>query len=269
MPTQPQDPYETFNRTMFAFNHVVDKAILRPVTHVYNTITPPPAQKGVLNFFHNIGELTSIPNDLLQGKMEFMMNDLWRFIINTTVGVGGLFDVAKHMGLPRHVNSFGLTLAYWEGGKQKSPYLVMPLLGPGTFRNTFGRVVDMPTTPYFYIKDRYWYWAVGLKALDVISNRNTIMDANKLIDTAYDPYVFLRDAYLRRDQDRINRSLHEKYGSKEIVDSNYMSTSDFTAEEAAMKKAGSQGMSAQKAESEGYVFDDGPAPNTTKTKPKQ
>lgn len=259
-PTNPQDPYENFNRAMFALNMGIDYSVLRPTTHVYNTMTPPAAQRCVSNFFHNIGELTTIPNDMLQGKLAFTVSDFMRLFINTTLGIGGLFDVAKHIGIPRHVNNFGLTLAYWEGGK-KSPYLVLPLLGAGTFRSHFGQVVDIPTTPYIYVPSRYDWAMVGLKGLDIVSNRNKFMDANKLIDTAYDPYIFMRDVYLQTQNERVRINQTEGFHSKLRVSEDRLTTADFDrgAAEGNNTAAASQGMTASHAADSGYVFDDAPA----------
>lgn len=264
-PNLAQDPYENFNRAMFAMNMGLDYSILRPATHVYDTMTPPEAQKGVSNFFHNIGELTTIPNDMLQGKLAFAVSDFMRLFVNTTLGVGGLFDVASHIGLHRHVNNFGLTLAYWEGGK-KSPYLVLPLIGVGTFRSHFGQVMDIPTTPYMYVNSRYNWAVVGLKGLDIINNRNKYMDANKLIDTAYDPYIFMRDVYLKTQNERVRINQTEGFHSNQRVSEDRLTTADFDQGAAAGENtaAASQGMTVSTATDSGYVFDDAPAKSTTK-----
>jgi phospholipid-binding lipoprotein MlaA len=257
-PQNPQDPYESFNRAMFAFNMKVDRYVLRPATRAYDTVTPAFAQRGVTNFFNNTGELTTIPNDLLQGKAHFMLNDFWRLVINTTLGVGGLFDVASHIGLRHHVNNFGLTLAYWEGGKHVSPYLVLPFTGPGTFRSHFGRVVDIPTTPYFYINERYWAYMLGARGLHLLSDRNALMGANKLIDTAYDPYVFVRNAYLKIQKTRTTRSLNEKFSSGPILSQDHGVSKNNTQNNQPVKPnttKTSHIITQHQATSEGYVFD--------------
>lgn len=264
-PNTPQDPYENFNRVMFSLNMGIDYALLRPTTHVYNTMTPPFAQKGVTNFFHNIGELTTIPNDMLQGKLAFTVGDFMRFFINTTLGVGGLFDVASHIGLKRHVNNFGLTLAYWEGGKP-SPYLILPLIGPGTFRSHFGQVMDIPTTPYFYVNSKYDWALAGAKGLDIVSNRNKYMDANKLIDTAYDPYIFMRDVYLNAQNARVKINQHENFNSKQRVSEDRLTTADFDqgAADGDNTAAASKAISANTLKEHGYVFDNTPAKTSSK-----
>ncbi len=194
-PSDPQDPYEGYNRYAFAFNQDVDHLIYRPAATVYKTIVPPPLKQGIGNAFNNVETLTFIPNDILQGKFKWALVDFWRIIINTTVGIGGLFDVASRMGLPKHYEDFGLTLAYWSGGK-KEPYLIVPFIGPYTTRSAFGGLFDYVTTPWPYIRpNAVTYWAYGLKYLNV---RASLLSADKLFDNAFDPYAFLRSAYLQR-----------------------------------------------------------------------
>lgn len=194
-PTNPQDPFEGFNRAMFAFNMDIDHLIFRPISTVYDTLVPPPLKGGVDNFFDNVGELTTIPNDVLQGKFKYALSDFMRLFINTTLGLGGLFDVASHMGLPKHYEDFGLTLAYWSGGKP-SAYLVLPLLGPGTFRKAIGLGPDVATNPFTYIEPDYIkYLAWTLRGISI---RAKLLDSNAVLDEAFDPYALVRSAYLQR-----------------------------------------------------------------------
>lgn len=277
-PVDKRDPYAKFNRIMFAFNMDMDHLLMRPIATTYNFITPRFVQTGVTNFFENINEVTSVPNDILQGKFLFMFNDFWRVIINTTFGIGGLFDVAKHMGLRPHYENFGLTLAYWEGGKQHAPYLVLPFFGPGTFRSDFGLMVDVPFSPYFLIPWDYWYYDVGLRAFHAINHRASLLEANRMIDTAFDPYIFVRSAYTQTMDKRIADNQQETFHSKRIVSTNYMTVQDFadaeggeTTDSSKTTDSGeaSTGINQKKAEESGFIFDDlDEADNTAATDAK-
>lgn len=202
----PQDPYEKYNRVMFGFDMAVDHLIYRPIAKVYGTITPPPLQRGISNIFSNLGVLTTIPNDILQGKFRWMLIDLWRFIINTTLGVGGLFDMATRLGLPKHYEDFGMTLAYYSDHK-KPTYLVLPFLGASTFRAAISQPVDYYIGPWPYINSKALrYSMVGLKWTNV---RAELMPMNKLLDTAFDPYAFARSVYLQRRNKLIEENSHD------------------------------------------------------------
>lgn len=192
------DPLEGYNRVAFAFNMDVDHLVLRPVATVYNTVTPSFAQKGVTNVFSNIDEIPSFPNDLMQGQFKFMLVDLWRFTINTTLGVGGLFDVAKKLGIKHHVATFGGTLRKWTG--RTSAYFVMPFLGPSTIFNATGYFADYYMTPWPYIKDQNINYIAH--AVKLVNIRASLLPADKMVDTSFDPYIFVRDAYLQRQAAR-------------------------------------------------------------------
>src|SRR3990167_6925881 len=129
----PQDPYEAVNRPTYWFNVGIDLLVYRNVAYVYDYTFTHFAKTGVTNFFDNLGEVTSFPNDIAQGKVNYAFIDLTRFIINSSIGIGGLFDVASHLGLPTHSNDFGITLAFYSDNP-KSPYFVIPFLGPSTMR---------------------------------------------------------------------------------------------------------------------------------------
>lgn len=188
------DPYENFNRVMFAFNQDVDHLVYRPVAKVYHTIVPPPLQLGISNIFDNVNELPTMGNDILQGKVKYVFLDFWRLFINSTLGVGGLFDVATRLGLKKHFNDFGMTLAYWSG-KKESPYLVIPFLGPSTFRDGLGIAVDYLMTPYPYIRPKGTNYII--QGVRLTSIRAQLLDTDKLVDDAFDPYIFVRNAYLQ------------------------------------------------------------------------
>jgi phospholipid-binding lipoprotein MlaA len=191
----PRDPLESFNRGVYTFNDALDRAILKPVATGYRTVIPQFARTGVRNFFSNLDDLAVIVNNLLQFKLQQAASDTGRFLLNSTVGVLGLVDVASHVGLEKHNEDFGQTLGYWGIGS--GPYLVLPLLGPSSFRDGIGRIVDMYTDVVWNI-ERIRLRNV-LLATRVVSNREALLDSEKILDTAaLDRYSFIRDAYLQR-----------------------------------------------------------------------
>src|SRR3990167_8221215 len=203
-PADPQDPLENYNRTMFAFNMSMDHLIIRPVAKTYNAITPNFLQTGVSNVADNINVINTFINDILQANFTYLPVDFWRFVINGTAGIGGLFDVATKAGLPPHFESFGLTLAKWRGGKQSS-YFVIPLFGPSTITNGIGFAFDYYTTPWPYIQDQNInYIFHGIKFTNI---RAQYLSSDKMVDTAFDPYVFVRDVYLQKDKDAITKNM--------------------------------------------------------------
>jgi phospholipid-binding lipoprotein MlaA len=204
-PANPQDPYEGYNRKVFKFNLGVDRYVYRPIAKGYKAVTPQFVRTGVGNFFSNVGLVPDMANDLLQANGHWFLSDLGRLAINTTVGIGGLFDVAKHAGLPKHSQDFGLTMAKW--GAKDSPYFVFPFLPPGTARDFFGvNVVGYATSPWTYVQpDWVSYSAV---ALNIIDQRAGLLPTDKLVDQAFDPYLFVRDAYLQNRAAKIEMVLH-------------------------------------------------------------
>ncbi|MBS0358042.1 MAG: VacJ family lipoprotein [Proteobacteria bacterium] len=192
----PQDPYEPINRRIYAFNTAIDTAIYQPVATFYNFALPWPVREMVSNFYSNIDMLPTVANDFLQFEWQYAGKDIWRFLINSTLGIGGLFDVAKHMGMPKHHLDLGLTFARWSGTNY-SPYIVIPFLGPSTIRDTFGYTYDyFLFTPYPYIQPYYIQYA--LYAGNFVQKRASLMENEKAIEAAaLDRYVFERDAYLQ------------------------------------------------------------------------
>jgi phospholipid-binding lipoprotein MlaA len=188
----PRDPWERMNRTTYKVNDKLDKAILRPVARAYRK-TPQFVQTGVHNFFTNLDYTIVIINDLLQGQLKPFAGDTARLVINTTVGIGGLLDPATGMGLDRNERDLGQTLGKW--GLKTGPYLVLPLLGPSDVRDAFGRLGDSFSTPRQYIRNPYWNY--GLYVLETIDLRARLLDASRIVDSAYDPYAFMRNAYLQ------------------------------------------------------------------------
>lgn len=191
----PQDPYEPFNRQMFKINYSLDRTVMRPAAVVYNSLVPSPFQQGVSNAFNNLLGPEAIITDLLQGRPGYALLDFLRTVVNTTIGVGGLFDVAKHMGLPVHGNDFGKTYAVWRN-RVESPYVMIPFFGPSTSRDAIGLVLAAGTNPLFYINNNVvTYLPFGLYYVNL---RAQLLPLDKLVDQSFDPYAAVRDAYLQR-----------------------------------------------------------------------
>ena len=196
------DPLEPVNRHIHTFNDQFDKYLLKPVSKGYVYITPEFMQTGVSNFFDNLQYPLVAVNQFLQGKGRLGVQDTVRFAINTTAGVGGLFDVAKNIGLVAHEEDLGQTLAVW--GVESSPYLVVPFWGPTTLRDGTGSLVSSYAHPLTVLEyaDDHKAERNGLLALSVIDKRARLLEAEKLISG--DKYLFIRDAYLQRRDYLIN-----------------------------------------------------------------
>jgi len=191
----PTDPIEGFNRSMYTFNDKLDKAVMTPVAKGYRFVVPQPGRDMVTNFFSNVGDVYNFANNLLQLQVTAAVQDLMRLTINTFFGVGGLFDFATPAGLPKHSQDFGVTLGKW--GVPDGPYLVLPLLGPSTVRDTAGMAANLYLDPTSYIKpDWVSYSLYGVR---LVNTRANLLDASNLLEAAaLDPYSFTRDAYLAR-----------------------------------------------------------------------
>ena len=190
----PRDPWERMNRSTYKFNDKVDRAVLRPVAHGYKKVTPSFVRTGISNFFDNLGYPIVIVNDLLQAKFLSAGRDTGRLLMNTTLGIGGLLDPASTAGLSKNVNDFGLTLGTW--GLHKGPYFVIPFLGPSDVRDGLGRIPDSFASPANYIGNstvHYSLWGVGL-----LDTRYRLITVEPALDSAYDPYLFMKNAYLQR-----------------------------------------------------------------------
>jgi phospholipid-binding lipoprotein MlaA len=197
----PVDPYEGFNRAVFTFNDNADKYVLKPVATGYKTVTPSFVQTGIGNFFANLGDVWTAANNFLQGKGNDGMSDVSRVAVNTTFGIFGLIDVASMSGLPKHNEDFGQTLGTWGVGS--GPYLMLPLLGPSTVRDTAGLPLDFLGDPLHYKEPIYIRnIADGLRIVD---KRASLLDASNLLeDAALDRYEFIRDGYLQQRQNKID-----------------------------------------------------------------
>jgi phospholipid-binding lipoprotein MlaA len=194
-PPNKRDPLESYNRGMFKINDNIDKAVVKPVSRTYDKITPSPLKKALRNFFGNLGEVPVVFNDLLQFKFQQAAYDSWRFIFNTTLGLGGIIDVASDIGLEKHDEDFGQTLGKW--GVPAGPYFVIPILGPSTIRDASGRLVDSPLKPIGYVTPTSA--KLSIYAADGVITRASLLGASNVLDqAALDPYVFVRDAYMQR-----------------------------------------------------------------------
>ncbi|MGZ5048545.1 MAG: MlaA family lipoprotein [Usitatibacter sp.] len=196
----PRDPWEGLNRKTFAFNDALDRAVMKPVAQGYQKVTPAFAQEGVNNFYMNLEDIGTSLNNLLQGKVKEGANDAARVLVNSVLGVFGLWDVATPMGLEKHDEDFGQTLGWW--GVPSGPYFVIPFLGPSTARDAPARAVDPSWYyPRWIDNDRvYWAWW----GFDKVCARANLLKAENILDqAALDRYTFLRDAYLQRRRNQV------------------------------------------------------------------
>jgi len=191
------DPLEGYNRAMYKFNDVLDTAVIKPVAKGYDTVMPAPLSHGVSNFFSNLNDITVIVNDLLQGKFYQAYRDTYRFVLNTTVGVAGVFDVASLNGFTKNNEDFGQTLGVW--GADPGAYVVLPIFGPRNVRDSFGLVGDLFTDPVMYVEgDDARFAIAGTRLIDT---RAGLLKAEKVLnEAAFDEYSYIRDAYMQRRQ---------------------------------------------------------------------
>ena len=191
--SHPKDPFEGFNRAMFAVHEGVD-TVLKPVAKGYDEVTPGPVKMGVGNFFGNLADVWIAVNNLLQGKLTDGASDVGRFFVNSTVGILGLVDVASEIGLDKHDEDFGQTLGYWGVGD--GPYLFWPVIGPRNVRDTVGFVVDASADPVGYLEDvSVRNTLMGVRIIDY---RASLLPADKVVEeAAFDKYNYLRNAYFQ------------------------------------------------------------------------
>ncbi len=197
--TDPEnDPWEGYNRKVFAFNEGLDK-VVRPIAVGYDKIMPDPVQRGVGNFFRNLDAPVTYVNQVLQGKFKQSIATIGRFLVNSTFGLFGFFDVASQMGIPFYNEDLGQTLATW--GYDDSRYLMLPFFGPSTFRDGTGRLVDSyyhPVGRVFHGSNRWGLWI--FRGIDT---RARYLDQDAELDSAYDPYVLMRDVWMQNREYQI------------------------------------------------------------------
>jgi phospholipid-binding lipoprotein MlaA len=193
-PRAPQDPWESWNRGVYKFNDKLDRAVAKPVARAYVKVVPKPIRLGVTNFFSNLDTPTVLINDALQGKILAAANDLGRFVLNSTIGLAGILDPATSAGLARNDEDFGQTLGKW--GVHAGPFIELPILGPSDLRDGPARIVDTYTNPRQYIKNDWIKY--GLYLPDLTDRRAALLPLDDTLKNVYDPYAFVRDAYLQR-----------------------------------------------------------------------
>ncbi len=199
-PAHPADPWENWNRKVYAFNDSVDEAVLRPVATAYRDLVPELVRTGVNNVLGNIGDVWSAANHLLQGKLQPGLEMGMRVLTNTFFGLGGLLDPATEMGLTRRSEDFGQTLGRW--GLGDGPFLVLPFLGPSTVRDTAGLAVDRYSAPSSLPPTDSGQY--GVMVLEIVNLRANLLSTTQLLDqVALDRYSFVRDAYLARRRDAL------------------------------------------------------------------
>jgi len=202
----PRDRFERLNRSIYVFNVKLDRAVLRPTAKAYVRVVPQGGRTAVTNFLSNAKYPTTIINDFLQGHVRYGVSDTARLVVNTLFGLGGLFDVATPSGLDRHSADFGQTLGRW--GVHSGPYVMLPVLGPSTVRDSIGLLADTYTTPYTYLSNLYARY--GLWGVDLLDVRASLLPEDKYIDSAFDPYAFLRNAWLQRREYQVHPEKSEE-----------------------------------------------------------
>ncbi len=221
--TDPEnDPWEGYNRKVFAFNDGLDK-VVRPIAVGYDKIMPDPFQRGVGNFFRNLDAPVTYVNQVLQGKFKESVSTIGRFLVNSTVGILGFFDVATKWGMPFYNEDLGQTLATW--GYDNSRYLMIPFFGPSTFRDGTGRFVDSFYHPVGYAIHGRNRW--GLLIIRGIDTRARYLDQDAELNEAYDPYVLMRDVWMQ------NREYQIYDGDPPMLDYDLYLEDDLEAEESA------------------------------------
>lgn len=197
-----RDPLESINRGVYKFNDTADKAVIKPIAGTYKALMPSPIRSGINNFFNNLNTIVSVANNLLQFKFNNAMTESGRFIVNSTFGLGGVFDLASKDGVEKHTEDFGQTLGYWGVGD--GAYLVLPFLGASSLRDTTGLLVDSwAFDPIYYIHNVPT--RTGTRFAKALDARAQYLPASDLLDdAALDPYAYMRDAYFQRRANQIN-----------------------------------------------------------------
>ncbi len=197
------DPFEDLNRDIFIFNEKLDEKLLKPAALTYRKVTPQFARTGVTNFFNNLEEIDTTINQVLQGEIKYAFNDAGRFVINSTIGLFGLIDVASKMGLEKHEEDFGQTLGVW--GFDSGPYIMIPFLGPSNPRDLLSRPISSFLSGTFAMEDNDV--KIALVGIDALETRERLLDAETLI--IGDKYIFVKDAYIQSREYEINNGSTE------------------------------------------------------------
>ena len=197
------DPFEDLNRDIFIFNEKLDEKLLKPAALTYRKVTPQFARTGVTNFFNNLEEIDTTINQVLQGEIKYAFNDAGRFVINSTIGLFGLIDVASKMGLEKHEEDFGQTLGVWSF--DSGPYIMIPFLGPSNPRDLLSRPISSFLSGTFAMEDNDV--KITLVGIDALETRERLLDAETLI--IGDKYIFVKDAYIQSREYEINNGSTE------------------------------------------------------------
>ena len=206
----PSDPLQGMNRVTYSFNQKLDKYALKPAAQVYTFVTPQFARDRVTNFFSNVGEVPTFFNDTLQGNLKLSATALGRFVVNTTIGLLGLFDPASSMGLTKHYNDFGITLAQY--GVTTSPYLVLPLVGPSSIRDALALWPNYEYMSIWGYVGKYSEWRNIFFVIDIVNLRASMLSSEDVVRQAsLDEYVFIRNAYLQK-----RASLIKSYTGRDV-----------------------------------------------------
>ncbi|MBU2570149.1 MAG: VacJ family lipoprotein [Gammaproteobacteria bacterium] len=205
-PVNPDDPWEGWNRSVHSFNEDLDHYIMKPIAKGYDYVTPEPVSQGITNFFSNIDDIGVILNDIFQLKLAQAGKDTGRFFLNTTLGLGGFFDVASEVDLPKNIEDFDQTLGYW--GVPTGPYLVLPFIGPGSPRGVAGLVGDAlmdPLTYTMFAGAAVSAASTAANAVEGVDKRAGLLSSEKILDeAAVDRYEFIKTAYFQRREYLIN-----------------------------------------------------------------
>ena len=211
---QKRDPLAPVNREVYRFNMLLDKAVLRPVAKGYNKVTPQPVKNSISNFFSNLSLPVTVINDLLQLKPLDAARDTGRFLVNSTIGIGGLFDPASHWDMPAHSEDFGITLARW--GVPSGPYLQIPFLGPSDVRDALGMSVD-----YYGTASHWSGWRPATRnalfALRAVQARASYLNVDQMLEQSYDPYAMMRSLYFQNRDQTIQKNL-PNYNPNQTLD---------------------------------------------------
>lgn len=224
--TNPKDPFERFNRAMFSFNDTLDQAAIKPAAEVYRKTLPGFVQTGIGNFFGNLGDVWTGVNNFFQGKVADGFSDVMRIAVNTTLGLGGVIDVGSEAGLVKHKRDFGQTLGKW--GVKAGPYIVLPVLGPSTLRDTVATPLDLTANPWQHTYPVLWRNTGTIVRL--IDQRAAVLDVSNLVEeAALDRYEFVRDAYLQRRESTIHDGESTKSSYEDDVGPSSFQPEDSTA----------------------------------------
>jgi len=192
--TDPRDPWERLNRTTFQFNESLDRVFAKPVAKAYVKVTPRLVRTGVSHFFNNLESVPTVINDTLQGKFRQAGHDSARFLLNSTLGLAGLFDVASAAGMESNDEDLGQTLGKW--GLNPGPYVVLPILGPSSVRDGFARVADTYMEPVAYLSDRSTRYII--RGVDLLDRRANLLELDSQLERSFDRYAFIRNAWIQR-----------------------------------------------------------------------